>query len=49
MFWYSRYILSLMKYQKLKISGAEAKILVKTVSKYQPHILYIRGDMIPPS
>ena len=32
-----------------KISEAEDKILIYTVSKIRPHILYIIGDMIPPS
>ena len=35
--------------QELKIAGAEDKILIYTVSKIQPHIRYILGDMIPPS
>ena len=49
MFWYSCYIPRLEKYQKLKIVGAEAKILMNMVSKFQPLIHYILGDMISPS
>ena len=48
-FWYSRYIPSLVKSQKMKIAGAEYKIMMNTVSKYQPYIHYILGDMISPS
>ena len=48
-FWYSRYIPRLAKYQKLKISRTEYKILMNTVSKGKPLILYILGDMISPS
>ena len=48
-FWYIRYILILEKYQELKTSRAEDKILIYTVSKIQPQIHYIMGDMIPPS
>ena len=48
-FWYSRYISRLEKSQKLQIVGAEYKILMDTVSKNQPQIRYILGDMIPPS
>ena len=40
-FWYSRYIPSLAKSQKLKIAGAEDKILMNTVSKGKPLIHYI--------
>ena len=47
--WYIRYILILAKDQELKISDAEDKILIYTVSKIQPHILYILEDIIPPS
>ena len=46
-FWYIRYILRLAKAQELKIAEAEGKILIYTISKMQPHILYILGDMIP--
>ena len=35
--------------QALKLSQAEDKILIYTVSKIQPQIRYILGDMIPPS
>ena len=49
MFWYIRYILILDKDQELKITKAKDKILIYTVSKIQPHIRYIMGDMIPPS
>ena len=35
--------------QEWKIAEAVAKILIDTVSKNQPHIHYILGDMIPPS
>ena len=48
-FWYIRYILRLAKAQELKIAEVEDKILIYTVSKIQPHIHYILGDMIPPS
>ena len=48
-FWYIRYIPRLMKDQLLKIAGNEDQILMYTVSKTQPHIRYIIGDMIPPS
>ena len=48
-FWYIRYILRLAKAQELKIAKAEDKILIYTVSKIQPQIRYILGDMIPPS
>ena len=36
----------LEKYQEMKIAYAEYKILMYTVSKIQPHIRYILGDMI---
>ena len=49
MFWYFRYIMILVKDHELKIIEAEAKILNSIVSKMKPHILYILGDMIPPS
>ena len=49
MFWYSHYLPRLAKSQKLKIAGAEDKILMNTVSKGQPLIRYILGDMISPS
>ena len=49
MFWYIHYIPSLEKSQKLKHLGAKYKMLINTVSKYQPQIRYILGDMIPPS
>ena len=48
-FWYIRYILRLDKVQYLKIVDPKYKILMYTVSKIQPHIRYILGDMIPPS
>ena len=48
-FWYFRYIPILAKAQELKIAEAEDKILMYTVSKIQPQIRYISGDMIPPS
>ena len=48
-FWYSRYILRLEKYKKLKIIGTEDKILKNTFSKIKPQIHYIPGDMISPS
>ena len=48
-FWYFLYILILAKAQKQKIADAEAKILMYTMSKIQPQIRYILGDMIPPS
>ena len=48
-FWYVRYIQRLVKDQELKIEEAEDKILIYTMSKIQPHIIYIVGDMIPPS
>ena len=48
-FWYIRYIPRLAKVQELKIAEAEDKILMYTVSKIQPQIHYILGDMIPPS
>ena len=48
-FWYIRYILRLEKAQELKIAKAKYKILIYTVSKLQPQIHYILGDMIPPS
>ena len=46
---YIRYILSLVKSQKMKLTGAEYKIPLNTVSKKQPQIRYILGDMIPPN
>ena len=48
-FWYFRYIQILAKDQELKIAETNDKMLVYIVSKIQPHILYILGDMIPPS
>ena len=48
-FWYILYIPRFEKFQKLKLLGAEYKILMNIVSKNQPHIHYIMGDMIPPS
>ena len=48
MFWYFHYISGLEKAHKMKHSQAEAKILIYSVSKIQPRILYILGDMIPP-
>ena len=47
-FWYIRYILILEMGQELKIVEAENELLMYTVSKIQPHILYIVGDVIPP-
>ena len=47
--WYIRYILGLEKDQELKNSYVDDKILMYILSKIQPHILYILGDMIPPS
>ena len=49
MFWYILYIPILENDQVLKIAKAEDKIPMYTVSKIQPHIRYIQGDMIPPS
>ena len=49
MFWYIHYISGLEKDKEMKLSQDEAKIYIYTVSKVQPHILYILGDMIPPS
>ena len=48
-FWYIRYIPLLEKFQELKISNTKYKILMNIVSKIQPEIRYILGDMIPPS
>ena len=48
-FWYIHYILGLEKAQEWKLSQAEDEILIHIVSKIQPHICYIVGDMIPPS
>ena len=47
-FCYILYIPILEKVQELKIVEAEDKILIYTVSKIQPQIRYIPGDMIPP-
>ena len=49
MFLYIRYMSGLEKVQELKLSQAEYKILIYNVSKSQPLISYILGDMIPPS
>ena len=49
MFWYVLYILGLKKDPDLKLLQDEDKILIYTVSKIQPLICYIIGDMIPPS
>ena len=49
MFWYIRYIPILEKVQDLKIAETEDKILMYIVSKIQPQMCYILGDMIPPS
>ena len=38
-----------MKVQELKIVEAEDQILMYNVSKIQPEIRYIMGDMTPPS
>ena len=48
-FWYIRYILRLEKDQELKITGAEDKTLVYSVSKIKPQIHYIMVYMITPS
>ena len=48
-FWYIHYISGLEKAQKLQHSQDEDKILIYTVSKFQPPIRYILGDMIPPN
>ena len=48
-FWYIRYIHILAKVKELKILDTEDIILMNTVSKIQPQIRYILGDMIPPS
>ena len=48
-FWYILYILILEKDKELKIAKYEHKIIIYTISKIQPHIHYILGDMIPPS
>ena len=48
-FWYIRYILRLEKDKELKIVEAEYKILIYTVSKIYPQIIYNLEDMIPPS
>ena len=48
-FWYICYISILEKVKVLKLLEAEYKILIYIVSKIQSHILYIIGDMIPPS
>ena len=47
-FWYILYIPILEKIQELKIVETEDTIMIYTVSKFQPQILYILGDMIPP-
>ena len=47
-FWYIHYILRLEKVQEFQIAEAKYTILMYTVSKIQPHIRYILGDMIPP-
>ena len=49
MFWYIHYISGMEKDQELKLSKAEYKIMIYIVSKLQPQISYILGDMIPPS
>ena len=46
-FWYIRYILILEMFQELKIIEAIEKILIYTMSKIQPYIRYILGDMNP--
>ena len=48
-FWYIRYILILEKDQEFKIVEDKDKILIYIVSKIQPYIHYILGDMTPPS
>ena len=48
-FWYIHYISGLEKDQELKLSQDKYKIMIYTISKLQPHICYILGDMIPPS
>ena len=47
--WYIRYIPRLAKAQGQKIAGEKYEILMYIVSKFQPHIRYILGDIIPPS
>ena len=49
MFWYIRYISGLEKDQEMKHSQTKDNILIYIVSKIQPQIRYILGDMIPPS
>ena len=49
MFWYIFYIPILENVKELKSVYTEYKILMNTVSKTQPQIHYILGDMIPPS
>ena len=48
-FWYIRYIMILEKDRELQIGEDEYKIMIYTVSKIQPQIRYILGDMTPPS
>ena len=48
-FWYILYISGLEKVQELKLSQDEYKILIYIVSKIQPKIRFILGDMIPSS
>ena len=47
--WYIRYILIFTMAKELKFVYAEDKILIYIVSKIQPPIRYILGDMTPPS
>ena len=47
-FWYIRYIPILAKAQELKIAYPEYQVQMKAVTKFQPHVHYILGDMIPP-
>ena len=47
-FWYIHYISELVKDQELKLSQAEDKIMIYTVSKIHNYIRYILEDMIPP-
>ena len=44
-----RYITILVKYQELKIAEEKYKILIYTIYKIPPQVLYIIVDMIPSS
>ena len=48
-FRYIRYISGSAKAKELKIAEVKDKIMMYTVSKIQPQIRYILGDMIPTS